>query len=432
MKVGRTYSLYPLMGSLYGLLLLSCVEEIAPEPLVESSPAVLVVDARLSDKPVVQRVYLTRSFDLGGGAPSPEAGAEVILEDELGNAIRFLQGTQGVYSSSTALTLLPDRRYRLSILTREGQHYYSEWEVLPEPNPITEVTAVRALSDTGSDGASIRVSTSGTAGEPSFFRYTYEETYQVVAPEYNPFRWDELDYDFFMGDDDGWEVTIAPREENVRVCYATEVSNAFNLAAADNTRGNGIEGHEIRFVGINNPIVTHRYSILVQQYQHSANAHSFYNTLEDFSETQDFFNMIQPGFLAGNLYSDDSDTPVLGYFELSSYSEKRIFFDFHEVFPGEPTPDYFIECDPIGKPALYPEGFHFTFIDGQLVLDGTSNSPLIDAILAGLVEYVGENPAYLETDAEGNTDRAPYLVKARGCVDCRAFGSINPPEFWID
>ena len=409
----------------------SCVESFEPNEEIAITDA-LVVDARLTNQNSTQSITLTRTFAFDVDNPEPETQAVVVINDDLGGSIIFNEISPGIYSSNGAIQLVSERQYQLQINTQDGTRYVSDFESIPENIPIGELNAKRIINNSGIDGVAIEVGNSNTSSSPNYFRYEYDETYKIVAPDFNPFDWDEIDYDFFCEDDDGWEVTVAPRQEDVRICYATNVSRDVILASTESLNTNNLESFEVRFLSNSNPFIAQRYSILVKQYHHSTNAASFYKTLNDFSSEESIFSNTQTGLLEGNLKVENSNTLVIGYFELSSYNEKRLFFNYEDLFPNEPLPPYLINCDPTGKPQLYPEGFHATIIDGKVVIDGTSNSPLIDGILAGLLGFVGDNEDYLKVNEEGEADGAPFLVKALGCVDCRAFGSIVAPEFWIE
>lgn len=409
------------------VLVLSCVEEFDAE--IQDFESILVVDARLTDEVGVQSINLSRTFEFDS-VPAPERNAQVSLVSGNGTTFPFSEGGSGVYQSTSSLQLVAGESYQLEITTQDGIQYRSDFERLPEPIAIGEMQAIRRINNTGLEGVAIVLDNAPNSAQPEFFRYEFEETYKIIAPDFHPFEWDEVDYDFFCEDDDGWEATVAPRTEEARICYASNRSLDLILASTADLASSGLEDYEVRFLGRDNYFISHRYSILVKQFHHSSDANSFFSSLLDFSGFDSVFSNVQTGLLEGNIRAENSNASVLGYFELSSYSEKRIFFDYADLFPDEPLPPYAISCELIGKPPLYPEGFHVTPIDGKLVIDGTSSSPLLDGIIAGLIAYVGDNENYQVVGPDGEPDRAPFLIKATGCVDCREFGSNVVPEFW--
>jgi len=75
-----------------------------------------------------------------------------------------------------------------------------------------------------------------------------------------------------------------------------------------------------------------RYSIFVKQYVQNFAAHTFYQTLKDISGSESILSQTQPGFFAGNIKSDDNpNEKVIGFFDVSSVSNKRIFFNFSDL-----------------------------------------------------------------------------------------------------
>ncbi|NAS13065.1 DUF4249 domain-containing protein [Poritiphilus flavus] len=409
----------------------ACVEPF--EATTEQFENALVVDARLTDENRVQVIYLSRTFPFESEIAAAETNASVSLIDESGNRMEFLESEAGTYRSTGPMQLSVGTRYQLEIQTSDGMNYLSDPEELPSPVAIGDIQAIRRPDDLGEDGIAILVDAEGASGGTNFYRYEYEETFKIIAPDYNPFEWDEVD-DVFFADGDGYEVTVAPRTEEAQTCFGTQHSLDLILASTADLSTNELDDFEVRFLKSDNYTISHRYSILVKQYHQTAEANSYFTTLEDFSSSESVFTSTQPGFLGGNIRAVNTENAlVLGYFELSSYSEKRFFFNYRDFYPDEDLPPYAINCAPLGSPPLYPEGFHFTFIDGELVVDGTAGSPLISAIKAGLIDYVGDNPTYGEViDEEGNRDRAPFYTKSKACVDCRELGSNVVPDFWIE
>ncbi|MEZ0131763.1 DUF4249 family protein, partial [Flavobacterium sp. LBUM151] len=85
----------------------------------------------------------------------------------------------------------------------------------------------------------------------------------------------------------------------------------------------------IRFIDIKDPIIGERYSIIVRQYVQNLESYTFYKILKSLSTSTSLFSQVQPGFNYGNLKSaNDPNEKIVGYFEVSSVSSKRIFFNF--------------------------------------------------------------------------------------------------------
>ncbi|MGB5314589.1 MAG: DUF4249 domain-containing protein, partial [Robiginitalea sp.] len=308
-------------------LLLGCIDSFEAE--TSDSGNILVIDARITDQNAPQVVYLTRTVAFGTDTLLTESGAMVALEADTGQQFDFREQEKGTYRSNQALELMGGSRYRLMVQTADGKQYNSDYETMPGRVPISEVKTVRKFNALQEEGVEVTVSNRGTPEDSGAYRYAYEETYLVIPPFSNPFEWGEIDYDF--NDGDGWEVSVAPRTTDVSVCYASNESKDIILASTGGLTENNLIDFPVRFIGRDQYIISHRYSILVRQFHQSPEAHSFYGTLDDFSSAESIFNSVQPGFLEGNIRSSDGGM-VIGYFELSSYSEQRVFFSYDELF----------------------------------------------------------------------------------------------------
>lgn len=414
--------------------LTSCIEEFEAENITDVLAGSLVVDARISDRNMVHTIFLSRTFSLEDSEPLPEIGAQVSLFDELGSRIDFGEKSPGTYSTEGAITLEPGKGYRLEIETVYGVRYSSNETNVPTKVEINGLHAEKRISGFETQGIAILVDIDDGPTTSNHYRYEYEETYKIVAPYSNPFDWDEIDYD--INDGDGWEVTIASRDEQVNICFGTNKSNDIILASTAGLDTNSLNDFQVRFLARDNYAISHRYSVLVKQYHHDINANSFFQLLKDFTSVENVFSNVQTGSLEGNISAVNSEVAqVFGYFELSSYSEKRLFFNYEDFYPNEPLPPYLMFCA-TGAPPLYPEGFHITPApDGDgFIIDGTQGSPLIDGILAGLYAYLADNEDYEDYIVRegGVGGAAPFLVKPLGCVDCTVFGSNIVPEFWTE
>jgi hypothetical protein len=123
------------------------------------------------------------------------------------------------------------------------------------------------------------------------------------------------------------------------------------------------------------------------------------------------FSETQSGFLQGNVFSkNDATQKVIGFFEVTSFDSKRVFFNYADLFVDEDLPLYYVVCDDFFKPDI-------------LTVDPLSGiwtgSPLVQAINEGFQYF----------DNEGDP---PYRLVLNVCGDCTNLGSNEIPDFWID
>ncbi len=143
-----------------------------------------------------------------------------------------------------------------------------------------------------------------------------------------------------------------------------------------------------------------RYSILVKQYSLSEEAFRFWNNLKESNESTGTLYDSQPFQVTGNIRSmEDPFEPVLGYFDMSLVSKKRIFIT--------NTLDVPVDID---IPSAFPDCLNGadTIVNFNQIPHFTDIGYLISFYNFG----VG------------------YIMALKTCVDCRLKGSNNKPEFW--
>lgn len=409
--------------------LFSCVEEVEIEQ--QEAPSLLVVEATLTDEVKTQQVRLTRSFQFENDSIPPETGASVSIQVEGGQTVNFRHTGEGVYLSEREFAAEAGNVYRLEISTPDGTVYRSDPEQLPATATIEDLYPVREPNQNGTDGVFIYLDSSPGQGDPTFYRYEYEETYKIVAPNYSTFDFQLTDYNPCTPTPEiEYTLEIVPRTEEQQVCYKTVPSSSVIQNDATTFTTPNIRRFPVRFLGSTDFPIRERYSILVRQYVQSSAAFSYFQTLERFSSSESIFNNVQPGFLNGNIRGVTAvDAPVIGFFEVASVSEQRLFFNFEEVFPDLEKPPYITGCDPHSSPEA-----HLSFcIDCSLFPPGQCPSDS-SGCPQSIVELVAEGRiAYLDVNELGiGTCPGPYIYVDRECGDCTVLGSNVVPEFWIE
>ncbi|GAB5474502.1 MAG: hypothetical protein Mars2KO_26010 [Maribacter sp.] len=428
----------------FTLFLASCIETFEFE--TREVDTILIVEATLTDELSNQTVLLGRAADLENvnippyrnnvttsSTPEssevdtriPEKNATVTVLDDMGNTYPFSESEEGIYESETPFATEIGRNYQLLITTADGRSYTSESREAVGSSNLENIYAERIVNDAGEEGMAIYADGVDETNSRSYFRYTYEETYKIIAPNWTEQEFEitreALEFDQF--DNPLYpDVRLVPRAQEEQVCYKTVNSTAIKLASADLLDQSVSERKLIRFISRNNPILSHRYSVLVKQFVISDDTHSYYQVLDSFSSSESVFSEIQPGFLEGNIRGDTEEDIVIGYFDVSSVSQKRLYFDYVDFFEGEELPPYFfnVNCSRrLSFPIPNPER------DGPPSPDGACPEPLISRIKRETVEFTFLNggPGICE---------GPYFVTPRICGDCTALGTNVKPDFWID
>lgn len=387
----------------------SCV---APFEIASSEfKSVLVVEGTITDQNQIQRILVSRTFPLDTVLMAGVSRAKVLVVDSNGGMFQFTEEAPGVYNSNAPFAAASGLTYSLSIETEEGKTYMSEETPVPASTSIQNLYAVRDFKDNGAEeGLFIYIDSFDETGQSKYYRYEYEETYKIIAP-----FWSSADA-YVISPLPNPQVGIRARTREERVCYNTVASNTIIQENTTEFNEDRVNKFPIRFINRENFILSHRYSILVKQFVQTRAAFAYYETLETLSGSESLFSQIQSGFLEGNVRSETDGENVVGFFQVSTVSEKRLFFNYTDYFPGERLPDYVSDC-PLLAPPLASGG-------------PPPTSPLIDGIENNLIKYYGE---YVPQDDLLTIDTpGPYFMVYTVCGDCTVLGSNIEPDFWVE
>jgi hypothetical protein len=381
----------------------SCQDEIPLETFDFES--LLVVEATLTDLDEVQEIKLSQTVELNSEESVYIDNASVVVTASNGQNYTFNYSENGVYLSSEAFAVQQDITYTLTINV-DGKSYTSATQTLPATAQVDDVYVEQAVKN-DIQGLQIFANSTGASDRVNYFRYEYEETYKVIAPSHSP---QDIDIQNLDNTVNGFEydIVVTDREQEERVCYNTVPSFGIRISSTSNVTGASVNNVPIRFIQNTDPIIRERYSILVQQYSQSIEANSFYRILNDFGNLESFLSQNQPGFVVGNITNvDDEDENIVGFFELASYSEKRIFFNYEDF--NLTRPDYFFECEEV-----------LLSYNDNSAQDGDLNErnfiiQLVNSDLYTLVNF-----------------QFPEVTLVRPeCGDCTTIANSNEiPEFW--
>lgn len=385
------------------VLLNGCVEPY--EAITETFEDVLVVNAMITNEIKRQEIILTRSFELEhDGSPTYEKNAEVKIIENNQNEYLFVETASGKYLSSQDFAVKPNHTYQLSIKTQSGKTYSSEPSTLNPSNFLTDVYAKREISKDSIDGIAIYTKSQGGSENTGFYKFEYEETFKIIAPNWYQF-------DLKASDEEIDGVYVVPRSREERYCYKTINSTDIILKNTNEFSQDNIDPFVIKFIDSEDYSLMHRYSILIKQYALSREAYVFNQTLKDFSESESLFSENQPGFIRGNIFSDSNpEEKVVGFFTLSEVHSTRIFFNSTDFFERYEQADYPYSCIPFSP---------------SLIVTSTQKMSLWEMVKENLVKF------QIENDDPGPGESKYYVVPTI-CGDCNVLGTNVVPEFWID
>lgn len=380
-KYKSTFILFALV-----MLIVSCVEEIPIES--QGFEEAIVIEGTVTNELKQHQIKLSNVFAIDSTGPNPLSGASVMVT---GNSEYIFQETEpGIYVSRDSFAAQPGVDYQLNIFVN-GEEYESKPMQLPGSSSIGELEANR-IDYRGENGVAITLNNQTSTGTANYYRYEYVETFKFNA---NYFKVNDL----IIVDGEPIEV---PKQKEEYTCYRTNNSQEIILANTNSLSEDSVNDLLIKFIDSDNPGLSNRYSLLVKQYIISREAYTYYKILEELSGSDNVFSQSQPGFFAGNISNiNNPEEKVIGYFDISSVSTKRTYFNYEDFY------------DPN---SIRPRFVPYAACEETL----PSTATLLAQLEQGIVKWSSTTPA------------GSFLVVPSRCVDCTLFGSNEKPEFWED
>ena len=370
--------------------------------------SVLVVESTITDELKPQIVRLSKTSTLENPGILFETNATVVVNSSLGNSYAFSwDNDNNYYISNSPFRAEANINYTLNITTQNGKQYTSTAVNLPPAVEMSEVYAERVVNTADDkDGAQVLVNTEDPTGRAKYFRYEYEETYKIVAPFPSPYYVEIVNYDPDRGT---YEVVYTPREIE-EICYSTEYSTGIVQTSTTELNENRVFRFPIKYLAKTDAKIQTRYSILVKQYVQSVEAFTFYKIVKELGSVESLLSQSQPGYVAGNITAEaNTSEKVLGFFEVSSMTSKRIYFNYEDV--GLEKPPFFVDC----------EVLQLDYNDATVLDD----DPDERAAFYQLVSY--DDYQLLSANSRGI-----YRIVQPECSVCTYFSSNVRPDFWED
>ncbi|MCK7589957.1 DUF4249 domain-containing protein [Subsaxibacter sp. CAU 1640] len=386
------------------VFLFSCTEEY--EIKTENFESLLVVEATLTDELKVQEIKLSKTYRLESDEPTEVNNAQVVIETDEGIEYSFSQANPGVYRSNEVFAAQAGINYTLRVTLSDGAIYTSTQEVLPPLSEIESLSTSFEMID-GKQGIQVYVNGNNGGSDATYFKYDYEETYKIVVPYYSGL---DLILTNVSGNGTSYELELVPKPEDVKTCYSTKKSTDIIQTSLIDSQNNSVTQFPVRFIDVEDSTIRERYSILVRQNVQSVEAYNFYKILKELGTIDNIFANNQPGFIQGNITSiSNAEENVIGFFQVTSVSTKRIFFDYSDF--GIQQPQYFFDCN-------FQEDVDYNDNTG---LDGDRND-------FNFIYTILTNGSYSYFDGQFPI----YTFVGVQCGDCTSFSSTAIPEFWED
>jgi hypothetical protein len=386
MPANKTISLWLLSA----VFLAGCVEPYTPE--IKESDQSFVVEGILTDRPGFQYVYVSYTSSFNNPQSEPVAGCQLSVNDDRGNTYPYTDldgGTYALWTNDGELSR--DASYKLVIIPPgTDARYESEWETFGPPcAPIDSLYYVLETVETADPDQSItglQFYIDVIAGDEHARNYRWEltETFEYHALNPIQYYWD------------GYQLYNISDPYIYYRCWKTDRVGGIFTASTQQSEETKILGYPLNYVSERTNHLMIGYSLLVRQYSLSDDAYEYWDRMrEQITETGGLYEK-QPVQLLGNLVNiNDPSEVVLGYFNVCSATEQRIFID--------------------GRRDMNFPGFTCELRSVRNVFHMPRDWPV---------------PIYMKSLSPTGAG-PPYGIGRGICFDCRTMGGTNiKPDYW--
>ncbi|MEZ0542081.1 DUF4249 domain-containing protein [Fibrella arboris] len=375
--------------ALYGILLLligSCIDPYRP-PQITAPNQYLVVDGFLNGGLGNSVIKLSRTQNLSATTkPVVETKAVIKAEGVSGETFSFVEGATGTYT--LANTNLPiGKSYRVRIKTAGGSEY------LTDPITIKQTPKIDSLSwAIENDGLQIYVNAHDATNKTRYYRWEYEDTYEIRTPYESPF--DYVNNRVVMR-------TSPP----VNHCWKTQVSTAILLGNTSRLTQDVLNKAPLLFIPGSSPKLWIKYSLMVKQYAQSPEGYAYWENLQKTTEQLGGLFDPLPSQISSNVHSLTNPTePVIGFLDGYTTEQVRVFL-----------------TRPLDLPYnLLRTGYEQCKLD-TIPIPGEAPPVPLSSLLSPGGGYIAIKEL---------TPNVQYLATGTHCADCRDIGTTTRPSFW--
>lgn len=361
--------------SLITVLVIGCTVEFNPG--FDENEEFLVVEGMITDQNRVNRIKLSRSLPIGKPLSDKTVkGALVTITDENNVVTLLIESPEGVYSTdSTEFRGRVGGQYSLNIKL-DSKNYatdFVEMKPVPHINSLYyEKVTITASRDSNyiKEGCRIYVDSYDPSGRCLYFRWDFVETWEYRIP-YNVIN---------------------------KICYVTERSDEILVKNTSQYSSARVTKYPVLFISNTSDRLKEKYSILVNQYSLTGQEFAFWEQVRNISANVGNLYDITPTAIQGNIKcTTDQNETVLGYFSVSSMTQKRLFIQ--DQFLGLPL--FFVFC-------------------------------ATDTIV-GYLPDTGLNSEYWVIEDYGDEPVPFWIITTyKECADCTTRGTNIMPSFWND
>jgi hypothetical protein len=374
------------------LLTRGCVDPYTPE--IEDIPEMIVISGRISSPDGQQIVEVSKSSSYNEPSYKPVSKCTVVISDDKNNRFSLSEFSPGKYSCWIDwVYLTAGTGFRVEVTTPVGKQYQSDYETLLPCPPVENLYYEVKRKDTDDPanplyGIQFYIDTDATGYETKNFMWDLTETWEY----HSKYRVG----DYYDGTIHFSEVTY----DTLYYCWKTNRIYDIYTFTANNLTTGRITRCPLNYVSGRTDRLSVKYSLLVKQYAIGENAYNYWSAAQRQTQNTGGLYETQPVSITGNIHciTNPGET-VLGYFMVSSYTEKRIFV---------PRNFDFLIYSPLCMPYE---------LDAQ-------------SLTIFLSSYKPEDYPIFLLNLTG-LRQGPWDFAEQTCFDCRKLGgSVTKPDFW--
>jgi len=368
--------------------LAGCIEPFTP--IIDESEESLVIKGQITDQAGNHYINISRTAPYNDPHKIPESDCQVEVIDNYGNIFEFYESDSGVYRQWLPKDFLNiGTQYKVKVITTDGNIYESGFNEMLSPSPLIDSIyyEIETRETNDPDKPLIGIQFYLDLNAPSDFarnyRWELEETWEYEAAYRIQYYYDG---------------TIHPIDDPFFLfrCWSTEPIRKIYTFTTRHSTSNTINKFPLHYVSNQTNRLKIKYSLLVKQYSLSNTAYDYWLQVQEQSQESGGLYETQPVQIQGNISNiNDPEEVVLGFFDVSSVPEKRIFVS---------------------------EPFDFRIWGPNCYLRGIEHERQLSMYTIYPVYLISLNPM---------GTGLPYGVGYGTCFDCRnGGGTTERPDFW--
>lgn len=375
------------------LILVAGCKEKYQLPFATSDTGYLVVEGIINKGPGETYIELSRTNKLEASGKLYERGATVAVEGS-DNSSFNLQET-GVARYTASLNLNTAIQYRLSIKTKDGKEYISDLASVKTTPPIDSISWQRE-----SDGVQLYINTHDPQNQTRYYLWDYQETYEFHSPFRSVLK--------FVTRQGPSGTTIAAidyinpltHQPDTTIFKCWKSFNSTQLIIGSSVKLSQDLIYKPLFkIPVDDRKISVLYSINLRQFALTKEGYEFLEKMKKNTEENGSIFDPQPSQLKGNIHCvTNPDEPVLGFINISSVEEKRLFIRSTEVGPWN-----------------YRSGCEEESVKNDT--DSITDAWRSGAVPTDALKFFGPFITYFGTTTQG-------------CIDCTLSGTNVRPPYW--